>query len=180
MPSPRDLDPNQRVIYAVGAFVLCTQELERFLKFIVPFTSSDAADLSSVTGRHLALSRKTLGFIAGKFSEAMTDGTVEMQAHIKQIVDERNQVVHHFAEHFKDTLSRGAHDEVLDSLRGRHERALHLLQTLRMLALELMKTLRDSVYRGTEEYADFADLCESLRTSVVNMAMDPKCGRSSG
>jgi hypothetical protein len=162
------LAPSQKILCAVGAIVLTCQEIERHLKFLVPFMNADDPTAASVLARHAKLARRSLGKVAGQFVGAMSGDIEALESHVKQVVSERNELVHHFQERYGDTLARAGHDELLEALRAQHSRALLLLRALREMALAVAETMRDSVFAGTPEEGEIAKLCEGARASLAS------------
>ncbi|PTR32871.1 hypothetical protein C8J98_10480 [Luteibacter sp. OK325] len=168
MPEQSILDPNQRVVYAVGAIVLCSQEIERLFKFVAPFMREHDGALGTILKEHQALAKKTLGVVAGQFVEAMSGETELFKQYIQELVTERNKIVHHFGENYGALLAAEKHAEVMAGLRKQHERSLSLLRLLQELALAIAVALRDTIYWNTAEEADFAAVCESFRDSLAS------------
>ena len=161
------LAPSQRILCAVGAIVLTCQEIERHMKFLIPFTNADDPTLASILARHAKLARRSLGEVAGQFVGAMSGDLEALESYVRQVVFERNELVHHFHERHGDTFSRDAH-ELLESLRTQHSRALLLLRLLREMALAVAETMRDSVFAGTPEHDEIVQLCEGARASLAS------------
>jgi hypothetical protein len=166
MPGKPSLDPNQRIVYAVGAFVLHTQELERLFKYLVPMMNADDPSVGAILRRGAATARQTLGAVASRFIDASTSDSDAFGAFVRQVVTERNEVVHHFNEHFGPAIASGNPEEALALLRQRHERVLALIQSLREVALHVTEALRDRVFSGTAQYDEMDGLCRLLRASI--------------
>lgn len=159
----RELGTDHRIVSAIGVLVLESQGLEQLLKFIVPMTGTGDPSITGILGRALALASKPLGLLAGRFVDACAGDTDSLMALIKQVVYERNEVVHHFGQRFGPLLASGHHAEVLDELRARNRRARELRHLLQPIALAVMEAIRDGVYANTPEYQEMSDLCMSLR-----------------
>ena len=54
----------------IGAIVLSTQEAERYLKFILPFTETADPSISAVLSRADKLKKRTLGDLIGRFVDS--------------------------------------------------------------------------------------------------------------
>jgi len=161
-----DLQPSEKVTFAVGAIVLRYQEIERLFKFVVPFASGGSPTWPEIKGRLDDLARKTLGEVAGKFVES-TSGDVEaFKAYVKNLVEERNVVVHHFGEKYGARIAEGRHDDVLAELRQLYRDTAALLQVLREMTAVIMEIMRDTLYVGTNDYAGFAAKCSDMRATV--------------
>jgi hypothetical protein len=159
------MTPDQQIACAIGICVLQSQELERLFKLIVPMTSSDDPSVAAILRRGAAISKKTLGAVAGDFVKAFSGDVAALKEQVAKVVSERNEVVHHFSERFGALLAANQHEEVLHELRQRQERASILFGTLRQIALAITEALRDTTYAGTNEYEGIAELCASLRPS---------------
>jgi hypothetical protein len=160
------LEPNHRIALAIGAYVLQCQQLERLFKFIVPVTTPDDPSLSGILQRQTALSKKTLGTVAGDFVKVLTGDTEEISLHLRQIVNERNEVVHAFHDRYGELLAAGKHEEILAQLKTKHQRAMAFSRVLRAIAFGILEAFRDGPYRGTDEYADIENLCRSVRAQL--------------
>lgn len=163
-----DLQPTQKIAFAIGVIVLHCQEIERLFKFIVPHIDGKAPDWASRAKRIDNLARKPLGDVAAKFVEALTGDTEALRAYVQSFVDKRNMVVHHFGEIYGPRCATGQHDEVLAELRCLYQDATALVQILREILVVIVETTRDTVFVGTDEYAGFAAICESLRAQIEN------------
>ena len=160
------LSPEQKIVYAVGGLVLCFQEIERHFKFLVPLFDGDRQTWSSVLAKHQNLSREPLGRVVGLFLAATTGDRDELQGFLKRLVDQRNEVVHHFSEKFGHQIAEGDYRAVADELKTLHERATDLLKTLRELAILAVESMRDTVFLRTESYDEIAALCEGARKNL--------------
>jgi hypothetical protein len=159
---------NDRILRLVGAIVLTGQDVERYLKAILPFTNAEDPSLGAALKRQDKLARRPLGELAGKLLEASTSDSVGFAEHLAKLVDSRNQVVHHFNEAYGAKFAAGQTREVTSSL----ESVLFNLEAFRAslehVALVLFEALRDVVYQGTPEYRQMAALCASFRARVVS------------
>ena len=162
------LEPGQKIIYAVGVIVLTSQDVERHLKFLVPFMNSDDPATTSILARHAKLGKRSLGDVSGQFVGAMSGDVEALECLVRQIVEERNEIVHHFQDRFGDLIQKGGYEEVLDALRGHHGRALDLLRVLREMSLALAEAMRDGMFAGTPEQGEIALLCEKARASLTS------------
>ncbi|UPG84313.1 hypothetical protein L2Y94_13280 [Luteibacter aegosomatis] len=158
-----ELGTNQRIVCAIGVLVLESQGLEQLLKFIVPMTDAGDPSIAGILDRASALASKPLGLLSSRFVDACVGDTDSLMALIKQVVSERNEVVHHFGHRFGPLLASGHHAEVLDELRARNRRARELRHLLQPIVLAVMEALRDGVYANTSEYQEMSELCMSLR-----------------
>lgn len=165
MSGPQKLDPTQQIVFAVGVFVVKSQELEQLFKYLVPMMNSGDPSLGSILDRHAAIAKKSLGMVAGQFVSAASGDIGALQDYVQQVVRERNEVVHHFSRTFGPLIASGKQAEALSELRKRQERASSLTRVLRELALCVTDALRDVTFAGTEQYAEMAEFCRCLRAS---------------
>jgi hypothetical protein len=170
------LSKKQKVIYAVGAVVLCCHEIEKQLKFLTSFTRKDAnnSNWNSIFARHQRLSNVSLGVVAGQFLESASGDAEKLKAYVKEVIDQRNTLVHHFSETYGEPLSAGRHEDVLVAIQRQHRRALDLLRALQETSISLAEALRDTTFLNTEEYEEFAALCKTAREQLdVNISFEP-------
>lgn len=160
------LDPNVKIACAVGAIVLTSQEIERLFKFLVPFQERGDSSVGSQLWSHARLHKKSLGEVAGRFLEATEDDSNRLADFLGRVVKDRNEVVHHFQEHFGAMLGASRHEDVLSELHARHERMADLHRLLRELAVSLAEIMRDTTFAGTPEQEEMTRLCEKARVSL--------------
>ena len=161
-----DLQPNEKVAFAVGAIVLRCHEIERLFKFIVPHIDGKAPAWSSRAQRIDKLARKPLGDVADRFVDATTGDTDALRTYVQTFVDKRNGVVHHFGDLYGQRWAAGQHDEVLADLRNLHKDATALLHMLREVLIVIAETTRDTIFVGTNDYEGFAAICSDLRAAI--------------
>ena len=161
-----DLQPSEKVTFAVGAIVLRCQEIERLFKFIVPHIDGEAPEWTARAKRIDELAKRPLGDVSTKFVEATTGGAEALRAYVKSFVDKRNAVVHHFGEVYGPRIAAEQHDDVLAELKQLHQDAAALLRTLREVLLLIAETHRDTVFVGTDDYEGSSAICSDLRASV--------------
>lgn len=152
----------------VGAIILTSQDAERYLKAILPFTNSEDPSMGAALKRHDKLKRRPLGELAGKLVEATTSDTLDFAEHLAQLVAGRNQVAHHFNETYGAKLAAGLQQEVIGALEALLVNLRAFRAALEQLALALFEAMRDVVYRGTPQYKQMAALCASFRKRVVS------------
>jgi hypothetical protein len=164
-----NLTPMQKIVYAIGTIVLCSQEIERQFKFLVPIilTNSDDPSFDAILKRHKNLSRRSLGEVAGQFTQAFTGDVDHLKMWIKHIVDQRNNLIHHFSDTYRTLLNEHKLDEILVHLKKQHRETLGLLRVLQEISLALAEEMRDSTFLGTEQFADMAALCEQAREQLA-------------
>lgn len=157
-------DPKDRILRAVGAYVLQAQELEHLLRFLLPMTDENEPSFTGILSRSAKLSKKSLGLMATEFTRAMSGDIAELQQQIAEIIAERNEIVHQFASRFAHLISSNQFEEILTEMRRRHQRVTDLIRVLRPSVLAVLDALRDGPYAGTESYEEFSRLCLTLRS----------------
>lgn len=162
------LSPDQRIIYAVGAIALCCHEIEQHFKHIVPFANSGDPSLSAALKRREKLSKKPLGEVAEMFMKASSESSESFRLLVKDVIDKRNSVIHHFYETHGSRLNEGLHEEVISDLKSQHSEAVTLLKMLRELSLALVEVMRDTTFRNTEHYKELADACAKARAHLAS------------
>jgi hypothetical protein len=158
--------PNYEIQQLIGAIVISAQEAEQYLKMILPFTNSQGQSISGVLERNGELKKGTLGKLVGQFLDSHTSHTSDFVSRLKQIVTERNQIVHHFGETYGERLRSGQVELVADSLRAQLAGINAFNEALQNTALHLFEAVRDTTFNGTPEYQLMADLCASIRSRV--------------
>jgi len=166
MAKPSSLNPNQRIYVAVGAYVVLCQELEHLLKHLIAMTNADDPSITGILKRHAAQEKHSLGMTAGAFVKVSQGETEGLREHLRQIVTERNDIVHKLGEHYGSLIAEGKHEEVLAQLKDKFERALNFTKMLRGAALAILEAFRDGPFRNTDEYSQMAGLCESYRAII--------------
>jgi hypothetical protein len=161
-----NLTPMQKIVYSIGVIVLCSQEIERQFKFLVPLTNSDDPSLGAILKRHKNLSRRSLGEVAGQFTQAATGDVDHLKVWIKHIVDQRNNLIHHFSDTYRTLLNEHKLDEILVHLKKQHREALGLLNVLQEISLAVAEGMHGSTFLGTEQFDDMAALCEQAREQL--------------
>lgn len=162
-PGSRDTG---KVMALVGAIVLASQEAERHLKFLLPFTDSADPRLGSALARARKLEKRTLGELTGRLVEASTSDSLDFAGWLARLVEGRNRVVHHFSETYGSQLAAGAVDEVEASL-GRLLADINRYRALaEQMSLHLLDHMRDVMFAGTPEQGEIAEFCEALRSRI--------------
>ncbi|WP_036165465.1 hypothetical protein [Noviluteimonas dokdonensis] len=160
------MNARTEILELVGAIVLSAQSSEHYLKAILPFTHTKDPSLAGALARAEKLKRRTLGDLVGKLVDASTSKSDHFEADLANLVDDRNRVVHHFAETYGKQLKDGDVEGVITALRTIRANAKALEQAVEGLALRLMEALRDITYRGTPEFDDFDALCVEFRNRL--------------
>lgn len=163
MSAQEPLSPGHRIACAIGVFVLQSQEMEHLFKFLIAMMGGGDPSLSAKLSVAAAIEKRSLGQLLDPLVDRFTGDIEPLKTHIKRVVDERNEVVHHFSKRFGPLMAEGRYEAILQELKNRRERAEELVFIFRELALEILETLRDTTYVDTDEYQEFATLCAKLR-----------------
>ncbi|WP_413626023.1 hypothetical protein [Luteibacter sp. Lutesp34] len=163
----------ERIVLAVGAYVIQAQELEHLLKFLLPMTDEADPSLKAVIGRSAALSKKPMGVVAQAFVKSCPGDIAALQEHFAKIISDRNEIVHHFSARFGPLLNAKQFEEILREFKRRHRQVKDLIQTLRPMALKVVEVLRDGPYAGTDQYEEFARVFLALQSRWLS---SKKCG----
>ncbi len=133
----------------------------------LPFVKSDDASLGAAIKRHEKLKRRPLGELAGLLTKLSSSDSPDFVRHLDQLVDNRNQLVHHFEDAYGPTLATGRHKEVIAALETQLEDLRHFRAEVQKMALFVLEALRDITFRNTPEYDQMAAVCASIRQRVL-------------
>lgn len=164
--SEHPLEP--QVLELIGAIVLSTQDAERYLKVILPFCKAEDPSITGALVRHDKLQRRPLGELVGKFVDSFTVESPEFERHLADLVERRNQIVHHFTETYGEQMRSGKSKQVIESLRVLLGNVNGFRNALQQTALHLFEAIRDTSFINTPEYEDMNDACASLRRQIAN------------
>ena len=159
---------NERILQLVGAIVLTCQDTERYLKLTLPFLSSDDDSLGAALRRHEKLKRRTLGELVGNLTDSSSSDSLDFAKYLEQLVNTRNQIVHHFNETYEVRIASGGQKEVIASLESQLTNLRGLRATTEQLALFVLEGLRDVTFHNTPEYEQMAALCATFRQRVAS------------
>ena len=131
----------ERLFAELGLCLHVYQSIELRLKVLLPHlvvtgTDTTAPGEGSDNWRVWLDSKQTLGLLVRRLHERATHDQPELVAEMwRTVVDDRNQVVHHFAEQpFARMSSRNECRQAFEFLRERRLRALPLLDQLQAVA----------------------------------------------
>jgi hypothetical protein len=159
--------PSKEILELIGSIVLATQEVERHLKFVLPFTDSQDPSLGGALARREKLEKVTLGSLVGQFVDASKSDSPNFAQHLATLVEKRNQIVHQFGETYGEQLRSGDSQQVISLLRAHLANVKSLGATLEQLVLRLSEAMRDITFRDTPEQKSMCDLCEAFRERVA-------------
>ncbi len=157
---------NSKLLELIGAIILSTQEAEKYLKVIIPFTDAQDSSIRAALLRYEKIKKRTFGELVGKLVDSATSKSDGFEQHLAQLVYHRNQIVHHFGETYGGQLRSGQAQQVIDSLRSLRASIDVFRKALAQLALHLYEAMRDTTFYGTPEYDDMKNLCALLRGRV--------------
>lgn len=85
----------------------------------------------------------------------------------KQVVEDRNNLVHHFHSTFGPLLATDeGHEEVLKTLDRQLESIRALEKLVHGLMAGILRALRDIESPGSDGYKEFASLCDQFETAI--------------
>jgi hypothetical protein len=151
----------------VGRNVVRVQSLEVGLKTLLPFLDLRGAShcLDGLLDRQTEVARNTLGQLIGAFLSLTSSDDPRFPESVQRILSDRNNLVHHF----HTTLGvRTSTQEgcawVIAQLDEQFE-AIKLFERLVTgLLLEVLHALRDTTFKNSPGYDDFAGLCLEYST----------------
>lgn len=156
------------VLELIGAIVLSTQDVERYMKLLLPFLNSKDPSLSVALARHDKLRKRKFGELIRNFVDSTTSDSRNYAQHLDSLVDQRNRIVHHFNETYGQKLRSGEAKDVIAALRAQLTNVDAFRDGLAQMALHLLEAMRDTVFQDTPEHQDIARLCAALRRHVAN------------
>jgi len=152
----------------IGAIVLTTQELERYLKFIVPFTNTDDASWEGLMKRMSRSQKQTFGELLGKLLKASTSNDPNWQADCERIIKFRNNVVHHFQETFGKAYGEENFTEVASELRSHLNEVFELRNILINLSVQILDILKQTTLKNMAKFDDIDKLIGKLNERVAS------------
>ncbi|QOW22030.1 hypothetical protein [Novilysobacter avium] len=160
-------DKNE-ILRLVGGIVLTSQDVERYLKHVLPYIGNGELSVSSQIARHEKLKKRMLGLLVGELVDSSTSDSLDFSQHMARIVHDRNQVVHHFNETYGQQLSTGSADEVKASLQSVLANLTNLKSVTEQMMAIVLEGLRDITFANTPEQTQMADLCASFRQQIAS------------
>jgi hypothetical protein len=156
----------------VGRNIIRTQALESSLKALLPFIQHNEEHcLAGLNERRKKFIRKTLGELMKGFEASTKSSSEEFSVYLAQIVNDRNILVHHFHEIYGGTAAESitACREVIDRLDHQFNDVKALERIVSEILLEILRALRDITFANTEDYEDFAVLCQKFETALAKI-----------
>jgi len=158
---------NPKVLELVGAIVISTQDAEKYLKIILPFTNSQDPSIRGVIARQEKLQKRTFGDLIGRFKDSSTSISNHLGQGLTELANQRNLIVHYFREaHGKNLHARNSQADI-EMLQAQLADINKLRDMLMRLASILLEALRDTTFQGTPEYQKMHDLCAAFRQRLV-------------
>lgn len=151
-------DRERELLFAeLGLCVHLYQSIELRLKFllphlVVPGTDSHAPGEGFENWRILLDSKKTLGLLVQLLAERVSsDKTSALEETWRRLVEQRNDVVHHFASQpFIRLESEAEYREAVSFLKTRREFALPMFEMLQESSTAFFTAVREEVMRPDE------------------------------
>jgi hypothetical protein len=144
--------------------------LEASLKTLLPFIKhGEEHCLAGLNERHKQFVRKTLGELVGAFADCNQTPSDEFTTYLAKIVNDRNNLVHHFGQLYGTTAAKGVAGcrQVIEHLDSQFKEIKELERIANEMLLEILRALRDVTFAGTNKHEDFAALCRELETALA-------------
>ncbi|WP_024973824.1 hypothetical protein [Ralstonia pickettii] len=149
------------VVLRVGRNILMFQQVESTLKFLLPFmhpNGSARGDAAFASFRQ-KVKGQTLGKLAEAFLESVKADTDTLEQDVKRMVEQRNQLVHHFNEMpGVSLLTEAGCRTAIQVLDDQHEETVPLQTMVQGLAATALSIL------AKEHFAEDADLATLIAT----------------
>lgn len=153
----------------VGRNVLRVQSLEIGLKTLLPFIDIRGAShcLDGLLDRQAQIARNTLGQLVETFQRAVSSDPVGLAVAAQKILDDRNNLVHHF----HTTL--GTHTStpegcawVMAQLDEQFEAIRSFEELVSGLILNVLHVLRDATFKNSGRFEEFDALCREFSAAL--------------
>lgn len=158
---------NEKILQLIGAIILTSQDIERYLKVTLPFVKNKDASLGAALRRHEKLKRRPLGELIGDLTKSSSSDSSDFVHYLDQLVDSRNRLVHHFYDTYGLRIATGRHKEVIACLETQLEDLRNFRAGMQQMALFVLEALRDITFHNTPEYDQMAAVCESFRQRIA-------------
>ena len=156
------------ILRLVGSIVLVSQDVERYLKHVLPYMGNGEPTVSAQIARHEKLKKRMLGLLVGELVDSTTSDSLDFSQHMARLVHTRNQVVHHFNETYAQQLSSGSVGEVADSLRTILANLTSFRSVTEQMMLIVLEGLRDVTFANTPEQDQMAEICSTFRQRLAS------------
>lgn len=168
----------------VGRNVIRVQSLESGLKALVPFLDLGEAShcLEGLLDRHAQVARNTLGQLVGLFRGSTSSDDPRFAEAVEKILSDRNNLVHHFHATFGPQTSTAEGCARVSAQLDEPFEAIKLFERLvNGLLLDVLHALRDTTFKDSSEYEEFAALCRDFGSalSAAGLLDVPLHGRDS-
>lgn len=154
------------VLVRLGRNILLFQQIESGLKFVLPFVhpSGSARGNEAYAGFRDKARRQTLGQLAQSLQDSTSTDSNTLGQYLERMVEQRNQLVHHFHEIPGVSLSTEAGCRVaIQVLDDQHREAQLLQALLHAMALSLGTVLMKGAPEADEE---LAKACAALKQQL--------------
>ncbi|MBD0389342.1 MAG: hypothetical protein ICV54_23290, partial [Nostoc sp. C3-bin3] len=158
----------EQVFKQIGMNLLLLQQIERGLKFIIPFISHPKAapkNIDDIKKQKESVKAQTLGSLVNTFLES-ADCNDYFTEILKKIVDERNKLVHHFGD--KQGLNILNTEEscktCLTQLKEQHQEITFFYKEIRLYMSTVLFFMKENY---GESHPQLERLYNDLRQSVI-------------
>lgn len=154
---------------SVGRNLIRGQSLEVGLKTLLPFINIGDAPhcLHGLGERHAQLAKTTLGQLVKSFYEVAKCEDGSLQALIERVLNDRNNLVHHFHETLgRDALTRDGCNRIIAALDDQFEAIKLVEEIVTEILQQLLRAIRDITFQGTPDYEDIASLCAEYEAAL--------------
>lgn len=146
----------------MGAIVLVAQDVERYLKFVVPFTDADDTSVEGMLSRLEAPKRQTFGALIGKFMKSASEINEDMENYLVGLIEQRNRIVHHFNDEYGLKIREGKASEVVLELKEHLKKLVVIRHLFKNFAARILELLRDTTLKNSSDLSELNELIASL------------------
>ncbi len=162
-----DLDLFNEVSKKIGVNILLFQQIERILKFLLPFMYAPNSDEKKDVRKYREkVKSQTLGNLINSFIESVDYDPDYFSEYLKKIVEERNKLVHHFGGSKGLNIlntEEGCRACIAD-LEAQRKEAFSFYRDLQLYTLSLLWFLREDYGESNPE---LDSLYKKLKTTVI-------------
>lgn len=146
----------REMLSKIGRNVIVFNQLEGCLKNVLPYIhpNGSAAGHDAFTTLNSELRRNPLGIVAKRLAEATgSSDPASFVAYLRQVVDARNELMHHFFQQADDPSSEEGCRALISWLDKQHSLCMPLLDLSRKLAVAVLHSLERQAEELGEELA---------------------------
>jgi hypothetical protein len=163
-----------KVLKQIGRNILVFQQIEKSLKIIIPFISHPTApqkDIDDIRKQTESVKLQTLGSLVNSFLKSTFYDVNDFAESLKNIVDERNQLVHHFGD--KPGLNVLNTEEgcknCLARLEAQYQEAISFYKTIELVLFSYLVLLRKSY---GEYHQELERLYQHSRQYIISSGVE--------